>query len=269
MALCSFPGILSSTPVDINCHHILENTNLLSNTTEVVSCCQKASTVAKGPNEVIPGGNFSLYAVKSCCELLKPSTLNCSWPTLSPWRTLMMTFRTEEHQLVDTLNLCPPNSVTSTWTLPGSVLPPPGEISNGDVWCHLISSLPQALTSTALHLRNNRKKEIELEKREISSNTSNSYQPPHSGAAFSLSFSAMQPAVVSAVSFPVRLAPPALALQEQASSVKTTEAKAAKCREKAACSPTPTVHAKVRNLLSEQRSVSYGLPAPMSALEGI
>lgn len=79
-------GILSSTPVDINCHHILENTNLLSNTTEVVSCCQSLlnSTVAKGPNEVIPGGNFSLYAVKSCCELLNPSTLNCSWVPNTP-----------------------------------------------------------------------------------------------------------------------------------------------------------------------------------------
>ncbi|XP_055485381.1 solute carrier family 28 member 3 [Psammomys obesus] len=74
-------GILSSTPVDINCHHILESTSRLSNTTQVVSCCQNLlqSTVAKGPNEVIPGGNFSLYALKTCCNLLKPSTLNCDW----------------------------------------------------------------------------------------------------------------------------------------------------------------------------------------------
>ncbi|KAH0504857.1 Solute carrier family 28 member 3 [Microtus ochrogaster] len=74
-------GILSSTPSDIDCHHILGNTNLLSNTTQVLSCCQSllSSTVIKGPDEVIPGGNFSLYAVKSCCELLKPLTLNCSW----------------------------------------------------------------------------------------------------------------------------------------------------------------------------------------------
>ncbi|XP_059118776.1 solute carrier family 28 member 3 [Peromyscus eremicus] len=79
-------GILSSTPVDVNCHRILENTNLLSNTTEVVSCCQNLlnSTVAKGPDEVIPGANFSLYAVKSCCELLNPSTLNCSWVPNTP-----------------------------------------------------------------------------------------------------------------------------------------------------------------------------------------
>ncbi|KAM7323048.1 hypothetical protein ACRRTK_018553 [Alexandromys fortis] len=43
------------------------------------------STIIKGPDEVIPGGNFSLYAVKSCCELLKPSTLNCSWvPPATP-----------------------------------------------------------------------------------------------------------------------------------------------------------------------------------------
>ncbi|XP_040612034.1 solute carrier family 28 member 3 [Mesocricetus auratus] len=79
-------GILSSTPVDTNCHHVLENTNILSNTTEVVSCCQSLlnSTVAKGPSEIIPGGNFSLFVVKSCCELLKPSTLNCSWVPNAP-----------------------------------------------------------------------------------------------------------------------------------------------------------------------------------------
>ncbi|KAK7811997.1 hypothetical protein U0070_018557 [Myodes glareolus] len=80
-------GILSSTPTDINCHHVLESTNLLSNTTEVVSCCQSllSSTVLKGPDEVVPGGNFSLYTVKSCCELLKPPAVNCSWvPPATP-----------------------------------------------------------------------------------------------------------------------------------------------------------------------------------------
>nr|XP_048303633.1 solute carrier family 28 member 3 [Myodes glareolus] len=80
-------GILSSTPTDINCHHVLESTNLLSNTTEVVSCCQSllSSTVLKGPDEVVPGRNFSLYTVKSCCELLKPLAVNCSWvPPATP-----------------------------------------------------------------------------------------------------------------------------------------------------------------------------------------
>ncbi|GAB1298265.1 Solute carrier family 28 member 3 [Apodemus speciosus] len=74
-------GILSDTPVDTNCHHVLETGKVLSNTTEVLSCCQNLfnSTVAKGPNDVIPGGNFSLYALKSCCNLLKPSTLKCDW----------------------------------------------------------------------------------------------------------------------------------------------------------------------------------------------
>ncbi|XP_004440884.1 PREDICTED: solute carrier family 28 member 3-like [Ceratotherium simum simum] len=77
-------GILSSTPVDTNCHHILENafhSALPKNTTDVVSCCQSLlnSTVAKGPGEVIPGGNHSLYSLKNCCELLISSTLNCSW----------------------------------------------------------------------------------------------------------------------------------------------------------------------------------------------
>uniref|UniRef100_A0A8D2E082 Sodium/nucleoside cotransporter n=1 Tax=Sciurus vulgaris TaxID=55149 RepID=A0A8D2E082_SCIVU len=77
-------GILSSTPVDINCHHILENafnSSLPINTTTVMSCCQSLlnSTTVKGPGEVIPGGNFSLYSVKGCCKLLNPPTLNCSW----------------------------------------------------------------------------------------------------------------------------------------------------------------------------------------------
>ncbi|XP_062936469.1 solute carrier family 28 member 3 [Cynocephalus volans] len=77
-------GILSSTPVDINCHHVLEkafNSSSPRNTTNVVSCCQSLlnSTVAKGPGEVILGGNHSLYSLKDCCILLTPSTLNCSW----------------------------------------------------------------------------------------------------------------------------------------------------------------------------------------------
>ncbi|XP_052013411.1 solute carrier family 28 member 3 [Apodemus sylvaticus] len=74
-------GILSDTPVDINCHRVLETRTVLGNTTEVLTCCQNLfnSTVAKGPNDIIPGGNFSLYALKSCCNLLKPSTLNCDW----------------------------------------------------------------------------------------------------------------------------------------------------------------------------------------------
>uniref|UniRef100_H0WL07 Sodium/nucleoside cotransporter n=1 Tax=Otolemur garnettii TaxID=30611 RepID=H0WL07_OTOGA len=77
-------GILSSTPMDINCHHILEipfNSSLPRNTTNVMSCCRSllSSTVVKGPGEVIPGGNYSLYSLKDCCKLLNPSTLNCSW----------------------------------------------------------------------------------------------------------------------------------------------------------------------------------------------
>ncbi|XP_011838128.1 PREDICTED: solute carrier family 28 member 3 isoform X1 [Mandrillus leucophaeus] len=77
-------GILSSTPVDINCHHVLENaftSSFPGNTTKVISCCQSLlnSTVAKGPGEVFPGGNHSLYSLKGCCTLLNPSTFNCSW----------------------------------------------------------------------------------------------------------------------------------------------------------------------------------------------
>ncbi|KAM5328933.1 solute carrier family 28 member 3 isoform 2-T2 [Glossophaga mutica] len=77
-------GILSDTPVDVNCHHILENvfnSSLPRNTTNVVSCCQSLlnSTVANGLDRVIPGGNHSLYSLKNCCQLLRPSTLNCSW----------------------------------------------------------------------------------------------------------------------------------------------------------------------------------------------
>lgn len=47
---------------------------------------------------------------------------------------------------------------------------------------------------------------------------------------------------------------------------------AAKCREKAARSPTPTADWKVRNLFSEHEedtSMHYRLPAPARALEGI
>ncbi|XP_039731584.1 solute carrier family 28 member 3 isoform X2 [Pteropus medius] len=77
-------GLLSGTPVDINCHHILENafnSSLPRNTTNVVSCCQSLlnSSVVNGPGQVIPGGNHSLYSWKNCCQLLSPSTLNCSW----------------------------------------------------------------------------------------------------------------------------------------------------------------------------------------------
>ncbi|XP_037349921.1 solute carrier family 28 member 3 [Talpa occidentalis] len=77
-------GMLSGTPADINCQRILENafnSSLPRNTTNMVSCCQSllSSTIARGPGEVIPGGNHSLYALKDCCTLLNPSTLNCSW----------------------------------------------------------------------------------------------------------------------------------------------------------------------------------------------
>ncbi|XP_006759560.2 PREDICTED: solute carrier family 28 member 3 [Myotis davidii] len=77
-------GILSGTPVDVNCHYILEkvfNYSLPRNTTYVVSCCQTllSSTVVNGPGKVIPGGNHSLYSLKNCCQLLNPSSLNCSW----------------------------------------------------------------------------------------------------------------------------------------------------------------------------------------------
>ncbi|XP_004449509.2 solute carrier family 28 member 3 [Dasypus novemcinctus] len=77
-------GMLSSTPVDFNCHNILGNafnSSVPKNTTEIVSCCQSllSSTVAKGPSAVVPGGNHSLYSLKGCCKLLTPSTFNCSW----------------------------------------------------------------------------------------------------------------------------------------------------------------------------------------------
>ncbi|XP_049508699.1 solute carrier family 28 member 3 [Panthera uncia] len=77
-------GMLSSTPVDINCHLILENafnSSLPANTTEVVSCCQSLlnSTIVNGPGDVIPGGNHTLTSLRGCCILLTPPTLNCSW----------------------------------------------------------------------------------------------------------------------------------------------------------------------------------------------
>ncbi|KAG3287036.1 solute carrier family 28 member 3, partial [Ictidomys tridecemlineatus] len=77
-------GILSGTPEDINCHHILENafsSSLPGNATTVVSCCQSllSSITDKEPRGIIPGGNYNLYFVKSCCKLLNPPNLNCSW----------------------------------------------------------------------------------------------------------------------------------------------------------------------------------------------
>ncbi|XP_007937992.1 solute carrier family 28 member 3 [Orycteropus afer afer] len=77
-------GILSSSPMDINCHHILENVfnlGLPRNTSEVVFCCQNLfnSIINKGPGMDIPGGNHSLYSLKGCCKLLNPQTFNCSW----------------------------------------------------------------------------------------------------------------------------------------------------------------------------------------------
>ncbi|XP_004678039.1 PREDICTED: solute carrier family 28 member 3 [Condylura cristata] len=77
-------GMLSGTPADINCQHILENafnSSLPRNITNMVSCCQSllSSTVVRGPGEVIPGGNHSLFTLKGCCTLLNPATLNCSW----------------------------------------------------------------------------------------------------------------------------------------------------------------------------------------------
>ncbi|XP_046519835.1 solute carrier family 28 member 3-like [Equus quagga] len=47
-------GILSSTPVDINCHHILENafaSSLPQNTTDVLSCCQSLLSSLKQEKE--------------------------------------------------------------------------------------------------------------------------------------------------------------------------------------------------------------------------
>lgn len=77
-------GLLSSTPVDINCHYILENafnSSSPTNTTDVVSCCQSLlnSTIVNGPGVIIPGGNHSLSSLRGCCKLLTPPTLNCSW----------------------------------------------------------------------------------------------------------------------------------------------------------------------------------------------
>ncbi|XP_075406834.1 solute carrier family 28 member 3 [Tenrec ecaudatus] len=76
-------GILSSTPVDITCHHIFEkafNFSLPPNTTELVSCCQSLfnSTIISRPGKVIPGGNYSLFSLKDCCKLLNPPTFDCS-----------------------------------------------------------------------------------------------------------------------------------------------------------------------------------------------
>ncbi|XP_006875948.1 PREDICTED: solute carrier family 28 member 3-like [Chrysochloris asiatica] len=76
-------GILSSTPVDINCYHVLENAfnfSLPTNPTETTSCCQNLfnRTIINGPGKNIPEGNHSLLFLKGCCRLLNPATVNCS-----------------------------------------------------------------------------------------------------------------------------------------------------------------------------------------------
>ncbi|XP_044120274.1 solute carrier family 28 member 3 [Neovison vison] len=77
-------GILSSTPVDLDCYHLLENAFSSSppaNTSDVVTCCQTLlnSTIVNGPGDVIPGGNHSLSSLRGCCTLLAPPMLNCTW----------------------------------------------------------------------------------------------------------------------------------------------------------------------------------------------
>ncbi|XP_032163601.1 solute carrier family 28 member 3 isoform X1 [Mustela erminea] len=77
-------GILSSTPIDLDCYHLLENAFSSSppaNTSDVVTCCQTLlnSTIVNGPGDVIPGGNHSLSSLRGCCTLLAPPMLNCTW----------------------------------------------------------------------------------------------------------------------------------------------------------------------------------------------
>ncbi|XP_038625774.1 solute carrier family 28 member 3 isoform X2 [Tachyglossus aculeatus] len=79
-------GMLSSTSVDVECHGLLENafnSSLPSHTPEIVTCCQNLfhSTLVNSSGEVIPGGNHTLGSLKGCCQLLNPTTFNCSWTT--------------------------------------------------------------------------------------------------------------------------------------------------------------------------------------------
>ncbi|CAM2114820.1 unnamed protein product [Caretta caretta] len=80
-------GILSVPVVEVPCHILLGDafnaTNLPSNTTEVVGCCQDlfSSTSANNSQEIFLGGNYSLRSLRGCCQILDSPTFNCSWTT--------------------------------------------------------------------------------------------------------------------------------------------------------------------------------------------
>lgn len=67
--------------------HVSSSTHLFPSSKVQLNCFIPLSTrtVAKGPGKVIPGGNHSLYSLKNCCQLLSPSTLNCSWIPTAFW----------------------------------------------------------------------------------------------------------------------------------------------------------------------------------------
>ncbi|XP_044876842.1 solute carrier family 28 member 3 isoform X2 [Mauremys mutica] len=80
-------GILSVPVVEVPCHILLGDafnvTNLPSNTTKVVGCCQDLfnSTTANNSQEIVLGGNYSLSSLRGCCQMLDSPTFNCSWTT--------------------------------------------------------------------------------------------------------------------------------------------------------------------------------------------
>ncbi|CAM5114757.1 unnamed protein product [Eretmochelys imbricata] len=80
-------GILSVPVVEVPCHILLGDafnaTNLPSNTTKVVGCCQDlfSSTSANNSQEIFLGGNYSLRSLRGCCQILDSPTFNCSWTT--------------------------------------------------------------------------------------------------------------------------------------------------------------------------------------------
>ncbi|XP_068961183.1 solute carrier family 28 member 3 [Petaurus breviceps papuanus] len=78
-------GILSSPPKEIDCYSLLENafnSTSLSNTTELVTCCQNlfASTVASNKSDI---SQANLSTLNDCCLMLNRTTFNCDWTTAS------------------------------------------------------------------------------------------------------------------------------------------------------------------------------------------
>ncbi|KFO93308.1 Solute carrier family 28 member 3, partial [Buceros rhinoceros silvestris] len=76
-----FTGMLTVPGLEVPCHIFLGNafnsTDFPDNSTELVECCQQLFTSVENPQEIFPGGNYSLSSWKGCCQILHHSTFHC------------------------------------------------------------------------------------------------------------------------------------------------------------------------------------------------